>query len=149
MKVSRREFVVGATLAGTVGARAQAAYPERQITAICNFPAGTGADTFVRYFGGKLSEILGKPVVTDNRGGALGNIATEAVAKSKPDGYTLLTVTGGFTIFPAFYKDLAFDIIKDFAPVSWISSRVMTEMPCVDSKMSVRRRPPLVLSETW
>ena len=69
-------------------------YPVRDIHAICNFPAGTGADVFVRYFSEKLSALAGKPVIVDNRGGALGNIGTEAAARAKPDGYTILIAPG-------------------------------------------------------
>src|SRR3989337_100249 len=67
-------------------------YPTRAIHAICTFPAGTGADIYVRYFSEKLSALAGKPVIVDNRGGAMGNIGTEAAARSKPDGYTILIV---------------------------------------------------------
>ena len=137
MQVTRRTFVAGATLAGAMGAQAQT-YPERQITAICNFPAGTGADTFVRYFGGKLSEILGKPVVVDNRGGALGNIATEAAAKSKPDGYTILIAPGSSTMAAAqsLFKKLPFDPVKDFIPITTLSK--LAFIIAVDAKSPIR-----------
>ncbi len=122
MKVTRRTFVAGATLATISGARAQT-YPDRQITAICNFPAGTGGDTFVRYFGGEFSKIIGKPVIVDNRGGALGNIGTEAAAKAKPDGYTILIAPGSSTMAAAVstFKKLPFDPIKDFIPITTLS----------------------------
>ena len=98
-------------------------YPAREIRAICNFPAGTGADVFVRYFAAKLSALAGKPVVVDNKGGALGNIGTEAAAKSKPDGYTILIVPGSSTMAAAMhtFKKLPFDPIKDFTPVTTIA----------------------------
>src|SRR3981081_4241119 len=64
-------------------------YPAREITAVCPFAAGTGADITVRYFSAKLSEVLGKPVIVLNKAGATGNIASETVAKAKPDGYTI------------------------------------------------------------
>jgi tripartite-type tricarboxylate transporter receptor subunit TctC len=63
-------------------------YPAKEITAVCPFAAGTGADITVRYFSAKLSEVLGKPVIVLNKAGATGNIASETVAKAKPDGYT-------------------------------------------------------------
>ena len=137
MIINRRNFVAGATLATTFGAAAQT-YPERQITAICNFPAGTGADTFVRYFGGKLSEILGKPVVVDNRGGALGNIATEAAAKAKPDGYTILIAPGSSTMAAAqsVFKKLPFDPIKDFIPITTLSK--LSFVIVVDAKSPIK-----------
>ena len=138
MQVSRRDFVVGASLAATVGAHAQAAWPERNLTAICNFPAGTGADVFVRYFGGKLSEIIGKQVITDNRAGALGNIATEAVAKSKNDGYTIMIAPGSSTLAAAqsLFKKLPFDPIKDFDPITTISK--LSFVIAVDPKSDIK-----------
>ena len=138
MKVSRRTFVTGATLATTFGAQAQQAYPERQITAICNFLAGTGGDTFVRFFGEKLSAILGKPVIVDNRGGALGNIGTEAAAKSKPDGYTILIAPGSSTMAAAqsVFKKLPFDPIKDFIPITTLSK--LAFVITVDAKSPVK-----------
>jgi len=69
-------------------------YPNREIHSICMFPAGTGADIIVRYYSRKLQDLAGKPVVVENRIGAAGNIATEYVARSKPDGYTLLPFAG-------------------------------------------------------
>ena len=98
-------------------------YPTHEIRAICNFPAGSGADVFVRYFAAKLSALTGKPVVVDNKGGALGNIGTEAAAKSKPDGYTILIAPGSSTMAAAThtFKRLGFDPIKDFTPVTTIA----------------------------
>ena len=63
-------------------------YPNKEITALCPFAPGTGADITVRYFSTKLGEVLGKPVIV-NKPGATGNIASETVAHAKPDGYTL------------------------------------------------------------
>lgn len=110
------------TLAASHPAEAQD-YPAREIKAVCNFPAGTGADVFVRYFGAKLAALAGKPVVVENRGGALGNIGTESVAKAKPDGYTILVVPGSSTMAAAShtFKKLPFDPIKDFTPVTTIA----------------------------
>src|SRR5690349_4662575 len=69
-------------------------YPSRNITAICMFPAGTGADVFVRFYGDQLSKLAGKPVIVENKVGAFGNLATEQVARSKPDGYTIYIAPG-------------------------------------------------------
>jgi tripartite-type tricarboxylate transporter receptor subunit TctC len=70
---------------------AQDAWPSKEIHSICGFPPGTGADVFVRFYGKKLEDKLGKTIITENKAGAFGNISTEYVAKSKPDGYTLFT----------------------------------------------------------
>jgi tripartite-type tricarboxylate transporter receptor subunit TctC len=87
-------FAAGAfalVVAATVGARALRAddYPSQDIHLICGFPPGSGADVFVRFFADKLRSIAGRTVVVENKIGAASNIATEYVAKSKPDGYTL------------------------------------------------------------
>jgi tripartite-type tricarboxylate transporter receptor subunit TctC len=98
-------------------------YPTKDIHAICNFPAGTGADIYVRYFSEKFSPLAGKPVIVDNKGGAMGNIGTEAAAKSRPDGYTILIVPGSSTMASAVstFKKLPFDPIKDFTPVTTLA----------------------------
>jgi tripartite-type tricarboxylate transporter receptor subunit TctC len=98
-------------------------YPTRDIRAICNFPAGTGADVFVRYFSEKLSGLAGKPVIVENRGGALGNIGTEAAARARPDGYTILISPGSSTMAAAMstFKKLPFDPQKDFTPVTTLA----------------------------
>ena len=121
-RASRAHAFAFALLAFAAPASAQD-YPTREIKAVCNFPAGTGADVFVRYFGAKLAALAGKPVVVENRGGALGNIGTESVAKSKPDGYTILIVPGSSTMAAAShtFKKLPFDPIKDFTPVTTIA----------------------------
>src|ERR1700737_178852 len=74
-------FLAAAVLA--CGPAAAQEYPAKDIHAICNFPAGSGADVFVRYFSEKLSALAGRPVIVENKGGALGNIGTEATAKSR------------------------------------------------------------------
>jgi tripartite-type tricarboxylate transporter receptor subunit TctC len=65
-------------------------YPAREIRSICNFAAGSGADIVVRYYSDALSKLAGKPVVVDNKPGAQGLLASDFVAKSKPDGYTIM-----------------------------------------------------------
>ena len=99
-------------------------YPAREIRAICPFGPGTGADIVVRYFAQKISELSGKPVITENRAGAQGLLATEAVAKSKPDGYTIAITPASSTLAAAahLYKKLPFDPVKDFEPVATIST---------------------------
>ena len=127
MKWSYRVWLLQAGLAltvlfATLPAQAQD-YPTRDIHAICNFPAGTGGDVFVRFFSEKLSALAGKTVIVDNRGGAFGNIGTEAAARSKPDGYTILIVPGSSTMAAAVsgFKKLPFDPIKDFTPVTTLA----------------------------
>ena len=99
-------------------------YPAREIRSICNFAAGSGADIVVRFYSDRLSKLAGKPVVVENRPGAQGALASDVVAKSKPDGYTIMITPASSTIAtaPYLFKKLPFDPQKDFAPVTTISS---------------------------
>lgn len=103
-------------------------YPSRDIHAICMFPPGTGADILVRYFAAKLQETIGRAVVVENKVGAQGNIATEAVAKSKPDGYTIAITPASSTLAMAahVFKKLNFDPVKDFTPVAPLTTLSFT-----------------------
>jgi tripartite-type tricarboxylate transporter receptor subunit TctC len=92
-------------------------YPLRAIRIVSLGPAGGGTDVAARLIGQKLTEEWGQAVVVDNRGGAGGTIGMELVAKSPPDGYTLVLIYGSFFIAPAVYSKLGFDPVRDFAPV--------------------------------
>jgi tripartite-type tricarboxylate transporter receptor subunit TctC len=103
-------------------------YPAREIRSICNFTAGSGADIVVRYYSDKLSKLAGKPVIVENRPGAQGLVATDFVAKSKPDGYTILITPASSTLAtaPHIFKQVPFDPLKDFAPVTTLNSLAFT-----------------------
>jgi tripartite-type tricarboxylate transporter receptor subunit TctC len=97
-------------------------YPSRPLRLVVTVPPGGAADFIARLVGGQLAESLGQPVLVENRGGAGGTIAADAVAKSAPDGYTLLQnsiTTHG--VGPHLYARLPYDPVKDFAPVSGIA----------------------------
>lgn len=98
-------------------------YPTREIRAICNFPAGTGADIYVRYFADRLSKLAGKQVIVDNKAGALGVIGTEAAARAKPDGYTIYIAPASASHASSvhLFKKLPFDPVKDFIPVTTLA----------------------------
>ena len=97
-------------------------YPAKPVRVVVPFPAGGGADIFARLIGRKLGENLGQSFVVDNRAGASGIIGCEAVARSAPDGYTLLMgTTGTHTTNPAVFSKLPYDSIKDFAPISLVA----------------------------
>lgn len=97
---------------------AQAHYPNRPIQFVVTVPPGGAADIIARLIGAKLSEVLGQPVIINNRGGAGGTTAAAQVAKSDPDGYTLLLNTiATHGIGPHLYPNLPYDPVKDFAPV--------------------------------
>ena len=98
-------------------------FPSRPITLIVPYPPGGGVDAMARVAADKLAAALGQPVVVENRGGAGGNIGTRFVAKSKPDGYTLLLGhTGSISINPSLYANAGYDPRTDFAPVGLMAS---------------------------
>src|SRR3977135_112973 len=99
-------------------------YPGREIRSLCNFAAGGGADVVVRFYSDRLSKLAGKPVIVENKTGANGAIATDALAKARPDGYTIMITPASSTIVaaPYLFKNLPFDSAKDFAAVTTIAS---------------------------
>jgi tripartite-type tricarboxylate transporter receptor subunit TctC len=106
----------------TMPAAARADYPDRLIKVVMGFPAGGGADILVRWYTDKLKEITGQSVIIENKPGAGANIATDAVAKAKPDGYTLLTGPSSSLAGNIFlYKNLPFDPLKDIIPVNTLA----------------------------
>src|SRR5262245_63514765 len=95
-------------------------YPTRPVRVIVGQAAGSGSDTFARLIGQFLSERLGQQFVVENRPGAAGNIATEAVVRSPPDGYTLLLVNSANAVNATLYEKLNFDFIRDIAHIHGI-----------------------------
>lgn len=100
--------------AGSVHAQS---WPVKPIRVLIGAGAGGGVDTISRITGQKLSERWGQQVVLENRAGAGGVLASEFVARSAPDGYTLLTMSISFAVIPAMHKELPYDPVKDFVPV--------------------------------
>lgn len=123
MRAAARSFVV-VFLACIAGPSLYAqGYPVRPVRVVVPYPPGGTADLLARLVGQKLSETLGRSFIIDNRGGAGGNIAGEMVAKSAPDGYTLLLANAPvLAVNPSLYSKLPFDPIKDFAPVCMIAN---------------------------
>ena len=124
MKLARRTFVylaLGAAVLPLVPRNASGQiYPTRPVRLICAFPAGGPNDTLARLIGQWLSERLGRPFVVENRPGAATNIATEAVVRAPPDGYTLLLVAQVNAINVTLYERLNFNFIRDIAAVAGI-----------------------------
>jgi tripartite-type tricarboxylate transporter receptor subunit TctC len=140
MKLPRRTFLhlaAGAAALPAVSriARAQT-YPSRPVRVIVPFAAGGTADIPARLIGQWLSERLGQPFVIENRPGAAGNIGTEAVVKSPPDGYTLLLASTTNTINATLYDKLNFNFIRDIVPIASIVRvpLVMEVHPSVPAK---------------
>ncbi len=111
-------------LASAAGAQ-ESAWPSRTIQIVVPYTPGTGADILARILGPKLAERWKIAVVTDNRAGASGNIGTDFVAKSAPDGYTLLCTATSFGTNPAINQKLPFDPMKSFAPVILLATSTM------------------------
>jgi len=107
------------------GPAAAQAFPNKPIKIVVPYTPGGPTDIPARLVGQKLAELLGQPVVIDNKPGAGGNLGADAVAKSPADGYTLLLVTTGHAINPALYPKLAYDLTKDLVPVSQLTSSPM------------------------
>ncbi len=120
--------MAGLALLGVATAHAQApstgsgqAYPAKPVRMVVGFGTGGGTDTLARVLSRKLAELWPQPLVVENRPGADGSIATEIVAKSAADGYTLVMVSNAHTITP-FQRKLAYDPVKDFAPIMLVGS---------------------------
>jgi len=107
------------------GAQAQTSFPSRPITIVVPYTPATGADQIARLIGPKLSDKLGTPVVVENKAGASGAIGAEAVAKSAPDGHTLLFAATAHGTLPALRHNLPYDAAKSFTPVALAATSAM------------------------
>jgi len=116
--LTRRWLGAAALLLAALAPAAHADYPDHPIKAVVPFPPGGGTDIFGRLVGQHLGQALGQPLVVENRPGAEGNIGMEAVARSAPDGYTLLFNSSAATVNPAMYTKLRFDAAADLVPVA-------------------------------
>jgi tripartite-type tricarboxylate transporter receptor subunit TctC len=117
--VVSRKIAIALALGALTPLAALADYPEKPIKIIVPYPPGGSTDTVTRLIGQKLSESLKQPVVVENRGGASGMIGADAVAKSAPDGYTLLmTGSGPHVINVSLFPKIPYDPVKDFSPVA-------------------------------
>jgi tripartite-type tricarboxylate transporter receptor subunit TctC len=125
MKVTRRGFldlIIGGAAAPAVARSARAqTYPDRPVRILSGFPPGGINDTYARLIGQWLSEHLRQQFIVENRPGAGGNLAAEAVAKSAPDGYTLLLTTSADAWNATLYDKLNFNYVRDFTPVATMS----------------------------
>ena len=139
MKVPRRQFLRLAVTASTLPLSSRFAiaqsYPTRPVHLLEGFGAGGAPDVVARLIGQSLSARLGQSFVIENRSGATGNIATEAVVRASPDGYTLLLVSAGNAINATMFN-LSFDVIRDIAPIGGICSvpNVIVVHPSVPAK---------------
>ena len=114
----RRHLLLAPAALLAAPALAQGSFPNRPIRLVVAFPAGGPTDVLARVIGERMAAELGQPVVIENRGGANGNIAAEAVGKMDADGYNLLYNTSSIAISRALYKRLAYDVERDLVPVA-------------------------------
>jgi tripartite-type tricarboxylate transporter receptor subunit TctC len=123
-ELPRRKFLRLATAAAAFvlsrAARAQT-YPTRPVRIVSGFPPGGINDTYARLIGGWLSEHFGQQFIVENQPGAGGNLAAQEVARSTPDGYTLLLTTSADAWNATLYSNLNFDIVRDFVPIATLS----------------------------
>ncbi len=140
-KIISLVLAIASLLAAPLAAAQSAAqsFPNKPIRFVVPFPPGGGNDILARALAPKMSEILGQQVVIDNRAGAGGNIGADFVAKSPPDGYTIVIASNQVTMNPWIYSKLPFDIAKDFSPIAQIASVPMLlainpEVPAKDLK---------------
>ncbi len=125
-RLSQSRSLVGWAIAaalvhpGAGDVRAQA-FPSKPVRIVVGYGAGGGADVTSRLVGQRVAEVLGQPVIVENRTGATGTIGAERVATSPPDGHTLLMLVNGDTVVPALRAKLPYDLERDFAPVSQVT----------------------------
>ena len=114
----KRRHVMALGAAWALPAIAQPVFPQRPVRIVLPFPPGGPTDVVARILGERMARDLGQPVVIENRPGANGNIAADAVAKAEPDGHTLLYNTSSIAISRALYRSLPYDVLRDLAPVA-------------------------------
>ena len=120
MRQYRRPALAVALLVAAGGAGAQQ-YPQKPIRMLAISAPGGGTDLLARTYSQGMADALGQTIVIDNKPGGGGIIATETLAKSQPDGYTLLMTNTSHSVLPSLHKKLPYDVLKDFAPVSLVA----------------------------
>jgi tripartite-type tricarboxylate transporter receptor subunit TctC len=129
-------LVCSALVLALPGAVSAQAYPARPVHVVISFPPGSSTDIVGRVVAQKLSEYWGQPVLPENRGGAGGTIGAGVVAKSAPDGYTLLIDSSAHSVSPAIYAKLPYDTVKDFVDIAPIAGQpnVLVALPASRTK---------------
>jgi len=121
-RASRPILAVGLMLASGAAAIGQS-FPTKPVRIVVGLAPGGGTDIITRMVGQKLGPQIGQQIVVDNRSGAGGNVAAEHVARTSPDGYTLIVVTASHAVNPSLYKKMGYDPIRDFAPITQLTSQ--------------------------
>src|SRR3954447_8297178 len=136
-------LLTSAVAAFPLSVAAQENYPAKPVRIVIGYSAGGGNDIIVRVMTPEMSKGLGQPVIVENKPGAQSIIAADLVAKSAPDGYTILMgPSGPMTINPATYSKLSYDPVRDFAPISMICQFPL--IVAVDAKLPIRSVKELI-----
>ena len=135
-------LLAGTSLMATHSTAMAQAYPEQPVKLVVPFPAGGTTDVLARALGQQLAEKIGQPVIIENKPGAGATIGAEYVARSKPDGYTLLMGAVHHTIATTFYSSLRYDFQKDFAPVTTVA--MVPNVLVVNNKVGVKSVADLI-----
>jgi tripartite-type tricarboxylate transporter receptor subunit TctC len=117
-------------------------YPSRPVRIIVAFPVGGLLDTVSRVVGDKLTVVLGQQFIIESRPGAGGTLATAAVARAEPDGYTLMMINDNHAVNPSVFKNIPYDSVKDFAPIGFVGSAPMALS--ANARLPVRTVPDLI-----
>jgi tripartite-type tricarboxylate transporter receptor subunit TctC len=153
MNTTRRTLVAFAAalsaLAAAGTAAAESTYPDKPIRIIVPYPAGGLSDFQVRAVAEPMAKLLGQPIIVDNKPGASAGIGTQLAAAAQPDGYTLVFVNNGFVITPHLNQPVGYDPVKDFAPISFVTTSPMVlvvnrSLPVTDTRQFidyVKRQP--------
>ena len=138
MNTRRLCLTMGLVLAGAVitGQALAQDFPNRPLRMIVPFPAGGGVDTMARILAQKMTDVVKQPVLVEHKPGAGGNVGTDFVAKSEPDGYTMLLNVNGIAISPSLYRKLSFDPLKDLVGVTQVAATqfILTGSPKLEAK---------------
>ena len=117
-------------------------YPSRPVRIIVAFPVGGLLDTVSRVVGDKLTMVFGQQFIIESRPGAGGTLATAAVARAEPDGYTLMMINDNHAVNPSVFKNIPYDSVKDFAPIGFVGSAPMALS--ANARLPVRTVPDLI-----
>jgi tripartite-type tricarboxylate transporter receptor subunit TctC len=140
--VRRAAVALGAVTVMSAAAQAQSDFPAKPIRYVVAVAPGGINDFLARVVGAKLNEAWGQPVIVDNRPGAGGNVGANVVAKSQPDGYTILNVSLGHAVNVTLYSSLPYDLRKDLAPVVYLASAPL--IACVPTALPIKSIDELV-----
>src|SRR6185503_5655503 len=119
MRYARFAILLGILVWGNLLAQV---FPSKPLRLVTPFPPGGSADIIARLTAQSVSEVLGQPVVVENRGGAGGVTGSEYASKQPPDGYTLVLITGAYPVYPAMLKSMPFDPLKDIGMLSMLTT---------------------------